>query len=202
MAELVAYRLASWDTPFWVNPNRGAARYHDALAGPTQYLSLHPLGPWAEHLRAHGIREPERLAELRLRLWAVRVVVDRVEGLGFDAAERHGLRPGDLVADDHGPCRAFADRVRLDPSAPKAWRVPSAALPGARNLVIFGPRVLSAYGAAPIDPEVDVPAAVAAERATTIEGLLGVVRHRGQRHAELEAWRRGRAYRLDEPALR
>lgn len=201
MPELVAYRLAAWDTPFWVRPNRGPARYHDAMAGPTQYLSLHPLGPWAEHLRAHGIREPERLAELRLRLWAVRLEADRVQALDFDSAEQHGLRPADLVSDDHGACRAFADRVRLDPSAPVVWRVPSAALPGTRNLVIFGPRVASAYGAPPIDPEVDLPAAVAADRATTIEGLLARVRHRGERHAELEAWRRGRAYRLEEPTV-
>src|SRR5690606_33389893 len=44
----LAWRLAAWDTPFWVHPNRAAGRFNPPATGPVQYWSLHPLTPWAE----------------------------------------------------------------------------------------------------------------------------------------------------------
>lgn len=199
MPELVAYRLASWDTPLWVNPNRTAHRYNRAGSGPTQYLSLHPLTPWAEFLRDQDRRTLEEVLELRGRLWALRVTVAKQNDLTFDNSRDFGLEPGDLVADDHGPCQSFADRCRANPRSPKVWRVPSAALPGTRNLVIFGPRVASAYLADPIDAEVDVPAAVAADDGRTLHTLPAQVCYVGMPHAEYEAWTRGERLEFEEP---
>lgn len=202
MTDLVAYRIAAWDTPLWVLPNRRPARYNDAGAGSTQYLSLHPLTPWAEMLRAEELRTPEEVAALRPPIWAVRVAFedDPLE-LTFANASDYGLDPRDLVGDDHGPCRGFARLLRDDPSAPKTLIVPSAALPGTRNLVILEPRVAIPYAWEPLDPA-DLPASLVAERGAPARGLEEIVHHRGsrRRHAGLNAWRRGEEVLFEEPS--
>jgi RES domain-containing protein len=200
--DLVAFRIAAWDTPLWVLPNRRAARYNDAGSGSTQYLSLHPLTPWAEMLRAEDLREPDEVAELRPPLWAIRVALAEagVLELTFDNAGDYGLEPADLVARDHGPCRGFARLLREDPAAPKALIVPSAALPGTRNLVILEPRVAIPYAWEPID-QGDLPTALTAEDGGCPRGLADLVHYRGtrKRHAGLAAWRRGDDLRFEEP---
>lgn len=198
MPEVVAYRLAAWDTPLWVNPNRSPGRYNRPGTGPTQYLSLHPLTPWAEYLRRQGLGSPEELRELGLRVWALRVVLERVRELTYDTAPELGLEPKALVADDWGPCQALGDRCREEPAMPDVLRVPSAALPGTRNLVLFGPRVAAPYLVEPLD-EVDIPSAVVADGARPLHTLPPLVRYRGEPHAEYEAWRRGRSFVFDEP---
>jgi hypothetical protein len=185
----VAFRIAGWDTPLWVNPNRSAYRFNRSGQDATQYLALHPLGPWAEYLRGENRRTPELLAGLRARLWAIRIPDDVVERvLGFDGARGFGLEPEDLVADDHERCRAFADALRNDRSAPPLLRVPSAALPGTENLVVFGPRVAIPWNVEPID-ESELSVSVAAEQARPPDALLDLVRFRGEPHAGLDAWR-------------
>src|SRR5712691_8607339 len=37
---------------------RGAGQYNKEGVGPTQYMCLHPLGPWAELLRGEDRRQP------------------------------------------------------------------------------------------------------------------------------------------------
>ena len=59
------------------------------------------------------------------------------------ASTRHAAStssPRACVADDHERCRAFADALRNERSAPPLLRIPSAALPGTENLVIAAPR--------------------------------------------------------------
>ena len=81
----VAYRLASWRRPLRTEPSRVAGRFHRMTEeSPTQYLCLHPLGPWAEFLRAVGAAHPR--------------------------AARPGA-PSHLGA-ARGPRRAAADRLR------------------------------------------------------------------------------------------
>jgi RES domain-containing protein len=200
--ELVAYRIAAWDTPLWVLPNRRAARYNDAGSGSTQYLSLHPLTPWAEMLRAEELRAEDEIAELRPPLWAIRVALagDPLE-LTFDNAGDYGLQPADLVARDPGPCRGFARLLREDPAAPRSLIVPSAALPGTRNLVILEPRVAIPYAWEPVDAG-DLPASLTAEGGVCPRGLADLVHYRGsrRRHAALAAWRRGEELRFEEPS--
>ncbi len=199
MAELVGFRVASWDTPLRVNPNRQAGRYNYAESAATQYISLHPLASWAEYIRWHDLRDPHALREIRLGVWAIRILAEDPLALDFDGAEAQGIAAKDLISDDWSRCQALGERLRGDPRAPKLLRVPSAALPGARNVVILGPRVAVPYSFTPIDP-IDLPVTLCAAGARPPESLLGLVRYREQDHAEYQAWQRGESYDLIEPA--
>lgn len=201
MREVVAYRLAAWDTPFWVNANRSSGRYNRAGTGPTQYLCLHPLGPWAEYLRRESLRDAVDVAQVRQRVWAVRVLLpDDVHTLTFATARSDGVDARALIADDHRACQDLGERLR-SAGAGALLRVPSAALPGTQNLVVFGARLLVDYAIDIWDATLDMPACVAAERAQPPAPLLPLVRHRGMLHAEYEAWRHRRAFVFREPAF-
>ena len=186
------YRLAAWDTPLWVLPNRRAGRYNRAGEGPTQYLALHPLTPWAELLRFDGRRTEEEVDELRPPLWALRLTLDpaRTIELTFDNASDWGLRPEDLVHDDRTATQTLAARLRADPTGPTALIAPSAALPGTRNLALLDAHVKIEYEQTPVD-EGDIAAALAALQARAPRGLVGAVHHRNAQveHAGLQAWR-------------
>jgi RES domain-containing protein len=187
---VIAYRISDWDTPLRVNPNRTPGRYNVAESPATQYLGLHPLTPWAEYLRTNELRDDERLAERRLRIWSLQLDLSNAVEVNFDNAENYGLEPDDLVGDDHRPCQLLADRFRGDPVLPSTILVPSAALPGTRNVVIFGERVRIPYDWTPID-DVDVPACVIAERSQPPQGLAELVCYPGESHIGLDAWRAG-----------
>ena len=58
--QVVAFRLANYETPLWAVENFSAGRYNAAGSGFTQYLSLHPLTPWAELLRNEDRRTRDR----------------------------------------------------------------------------------------------------------------------------------------------
>lgn len=187
MTKAVAFRLANWDTPLWASPNRRKSRF--TLGGEVvQYWSLHPLTCWAEHLRFHNVRSPSEAMELRARPWVASI--DLPSGtldVSFANAAHHGIAPGALVDDDWATCQRWSSSL----SAP-AIIVPSAALPGTRNLVVFGPRVRSRYGLTPLDPGVDVPCDPVADLATVVADPLPRVRWRGAPHDGYEAWLAGR----------
>jgi RES domain-containing protein len=189
----VGYRISDWDTPLRVNPNRSAGRFNGAGSPATQYIGLHPLTPWAEYLRFHDLRGIAEIAERRLTIWALRLEIDSATAIGFDNAGEHALQPADLVDDDYGPCQELGDRLRADAAAPKTIIVPSGALPGTQNVVIFAERVGIPYLWSPID-ELDLPACVVAGRAAPPPALIDNVRFRGERHAEFEAWLSGQRY--------
>jgi RES domain-containing protein len=193
----VAFRISNWDTPLRVNPNRTAGRYNEAGSPATQYLSLHPLAPWAEYLRSEGLKDADHLSERRLRIWALRVDLAGAKEIGFGEAADHGLEAADLVSDDHGPCRRLGERFREDPLGPETIVVPSAALPGTTNIVIFGERTQIPYSWEPID-SIDIPSCVIAERSQPPFGIHTVVRYRGESHRGLEEWSSGRAYRFPD----
>ena len=193
-----AYRLASWRRPLRTEPSRIAGRYHRATeASPTQYLCLHPLGPWAEFLRASELAVVEQLALVRHRTWVVRIPLDGLLRIGFADAGAHGLRPGDLVSDDLRACHRLADRLRAagEPGA----IVPSAALPGTDNVVLFGERAAAPYLVEPLS-EIDVPASLTADGGRPPLGVLDRVRRRGRPHAALEAFRSGEPFAFTEPS--
>jgi hypothetical protein len=195
---VAAYRLASWRRPLRTEPSRVAGRFHRMTEDvPTQYLCLHPLGPWAEFLRASGLRTAEQLALVRHRTWVLRVDLAGLPRIGFAEAPEHGLRPGDLVSDDLRACHRLADRLRG--AGLQGAIVPSAALPGTENVVLFGERAASPYLAEPLS-DIDVPASLTADGGRPPVGLLERVRRRGAPHAGLEAWRAGEAFRFSEPS--
>ena len=192
------FRIANWDTPLRVNQNRTAGRFNEAGSPATQYFCLHPLGPWAEYLRANELREPVDLADYRLRLWAVRLDLAGVTEICFANASDFGLAPEDLISDDHGPCRQLAERLRYDPALPDTIIVPNAALPGTRNVVIFGERTAIPFSLRPRDAW-DIPACTLAERSRPPKGIESVVRFIGDPHPEFKAWTAGLSYQLAEP---
>lgn len=199
--ELIAFRLANYETPLWAVENFSAGRYNDTDSGFTQYLSLHPLTPWAELLRNEDRQERDRAVMMRYPLWALRVqLAEAPLELTFDNAEDFGLGPEDLVADDHRPCRALATAFRA--GGPSAFTAPSAALPGTTNLVVLEPRVIAPWNQVPLD-DIDWPGSLASQDGRCPEGLWESVHYRqaGTRHAAFEAWERDREFVFDEPEV-
>jgi hypothetical protein len=199
--ELVAFRLANYETPLWSVPNFPAGRYNSADSGYTQYLSLHPLTPWAELLRNEDRRTRERALLMRYPLWAVRAQLEREPlELKFDNARDFGLAPGDLVSDDQHNCRALAQTFR-DAGA-HAFTAPSAALPGTTNLVVLEPRVLAPWNQVPLS-EIDWPGSVTSQDGRCPEGLWDVVHYRASdaKHAALSAWENGEQFSFEEPEV-
>jgi hypothetical protein len=199
--ELIAFRLANYETPLWAVENFSAGRYNDADSGYTQYLSLHPLTPWAELLRNEDRRTRERAVLMRYPLWAIRVQLsEEPRQLSFDNADEFGLSSEDLVADNHAPCRALANAFRA--GGPSAFIAPSAALPGTTNLVVLEPRVLAPWSQVPLG-DVDWPGSLTSQHGRCPEGLWDLVHYRqaSTRHAALEAWELGQEFVFEEPEV-
>jgi len=169
---VICYRHANYRTPLrsLASAQRGARYHRGTEAEPTQYLALHPLGPHAEILRNNDLRRPEQARALRLRTWALEISLDDLVEVPFAAA---------LVDDDYEACRLLADRLRAE-NAPGAV-VPSAALPGTQNVVLFGARVAGPYGA-PALSAIDVPASITGENGVALVAVQRLVRFRGDRH--------------------
>ena len=200
--EFTTFRLANFETPLWPVVNFSTGRYNVAGEGvATQYLSLHPLTPWAELLRNEDRRTRERALSLRYPLWVLRVSLpDDPFELSFDSAPEVGLSAEDLVADDYERCHEFADAFRREGHA--AFIAPSAALPGTRNLVLLGEKAMVGLEQVPLE-DVDIPVALAAQGGRCAEGLWDSVHYRGAGpvHAALEAWHQGREHVFDEPEV-
>ncbi len=120
--------------------------------------------------------------------------------MDFDNCDQFGLEPENLVGDDYEPCQDFAERCREDASLPDTVVVPSAALPGTRNLVIFGARVSVSLFESPIDA-IDIPVSIAAEDAGPLDFLIDYVRYFNSPHKELDAWKGGQDFEITLPAV-
>jgi hypothetical protein len=198
-AELIVYRAAAYHTPLWIEPNVMDGRFNRKDEGPVQCFCLHPLGPLAEAVR----RLPDGLdpAEIRRPVWALRLPDGPVETVGFDDAAEIGMDPYALVCPPggYGECQELGDTF-LEQEAPPMLRVPSAALPGTWNLIVFGQRVLAPYGPEPLDPLLDVPGAPAAMDACVLEEIVGMVRPLDQlAHAAYDASSQDKPYEFAEP---
>ena len=193
---MVCYRFAAYATPLRTVPAWQPARFSRGDEDePTQYLALHPLGPLAELIRNAELRAPEQVRAISTRTWAVEVPVDDLPEITFATAEQFGITAGQLVGDDYGPCQELAVRLRAQVAG---LIVPSAALPGTRNVVLFGPRVAAPYLTRPIS-SLDIPASITADGARPPATLRTLVRFAGDPHAALDAWRNGTEFRFAEP---
>ena len=193
---MVCYRFAAYATPLRTVPAWQPARFSRGDEDePTQYLALHPLGPLAELMRNAELRSPQQLRVISTRTWALEVPVDDLPEITFATAERFGITAEQLVGDDYGPCQELAVTLRTQV---EGVIVPSAALPGTRNVVVFGPRVAAPYLTRPVST-LDVPASITADGARPPTSLMSVVRFPGDAHAALNAWRNGIDFRFTEP---
>jgi RES domain-containing protein len=193
---VICYRFAAYATPLRTVSAVIPARFNRGDEDdPTQYLSLHPLGPHAELMRNADLRTPEQVRALRMRTWALDVPVDDLQKISFDTAENFGISAEELVGDDRRACQRLAARLR---EQLPGLIVPSAALPGTRNLVVFGPRVAAPYPSEPAS-RLDIPAGVTAEAGRPLVSLLDIVRFTGDPHPALDAWQRGTTFTFVEP---
>jgi hypothetical protein len=193
---VVCYRFASYATPLRTVPAWQPARFSRGDEDePTQYLALHPLGPLAELMRNAELRSPDQLRAVSTRTWALEVPIEALPEITFATAEQFSISAEQLVGDDYSPCQDLAARLRADIDG---LIVPSAALPGTRNVVLFGPRVAAPYLTRPVGV-VDVPASITADGARPPGSLRALVRFAGDRHTALDAWRSGTEFLFAEP---
>ena len=185
-----ALRYSSYDTPFWVRENTQAGRWHVHGDGPTQYLSLSTDGAWAELIRNEELRTEDEVAMVSVPMWAAQIdqamVVDYSS---FQLAEEAGFDPSALVDEDYARCQREGARLRALNYA--GVLAPSAALAGATNLTLFGPRIASTWGRTTLLAS-SIPALVITKGAPP-PGLLERVRHSGMQHAGLAAHAAARA---------
>lgn len=184
----VAYRWSDYDTPLWARPNSSAQRWNRTREGSTQYLSLTPEGAWAELIRTEDLTSLAAVRLVSMPLWALHVRETRVADYAtFEKAEAAGFPPEALVEEDHERCRAEGTRLRE-----RGFRgvlAPSAALPGAVNLTLFGARLAVAW-----DSREDLRlAAFVPARQLAVghppDDLLARVRQRGALHTGLAGYR-------------
>lgn len=200
----VVFRYSAYDTPLWARNNRDPGRWHVPADGATQYLSLSPDGAWAELARAENLLSDQEVAQIRMPIWALRLSQQNlVDYSSFDKAEAAGFLPDALIDDDYTRCQAEGRRLRQRGYAGVV--TPSAALPGAANVTLFGRRMLSTWNA-PTRLASSIPGCVVAVGCPP-PGLVSRVRFFGDAHAALSAYIEGRAERarleylqLDKPA--
>jgi len=140
----VAYRQvgvgwpALWHPgPRTAPPRQTSARWHDERRLQiAQYLSLTTDGAWAELVRAEELRTRDERADYPRRLYRCTIEEHDIADL-TDPAAHAGLDP-ELFTGPHEPCRALADELRE--AGCRGLLAPSAALPHATNLTLFGSR--------------------------------------------------------------
>lgn len=186
----VGFRYSSYDTPFWVRENSQAGRWHARGDGPTQYLSLSADGAWAELIRSEELRTEDEVAMVSVPMWATEVDQGMVADYSsFDRAEAAGFDPSALVDEDYARCQREGARLRSLSYA--GLMTPSAALTGAINLTLFGPRMASTWGRSTLLAS-SIPATIITKGAPP-PGLLPRVRRLGMTHMGLVAHLAGHA---------
>ena len=121
-------------------------------------------------MRRYDAKTVRKARSLDLRTWALDVRIDGLLELPFSDT---------WVADDYAACQDLADTLRK--SGRVGAIVPSAALPGTRNLVLFGGRAAAPYQDALVRPA-DIPASITGEHGSALETLIARVRFRGEPH--------------------
>jgi hypothetical protein len=135
--------------------------------------------------------------EVVLNLWTATIDLAAVTTVDFDDCAAYGLTVDELLGDDYAPTQALAAAVRA--GGAKAMVVPSAALPGTHNLILFGVRVLHPFLWQPISAE-EVPTGHLTDGARSASEIADRVRWRGTPHPAAEQWKKTGSYELfDDP---
>jgi hypothetical protein len=194
--DFAAFRYSDYDTPFWARANTAPGRWHDPAHDPTQYLSLHPDGAWAELARSENLQSDAELALVRMPIWVARISEHGIVDYGdFERAEDAGFPPDALIDDNYTRCQAEGRRLRE--LGYRGVVAPSAALPGCLNLTLFGPRIVSGWSRERKLAS-SVPATVVAVGAPAA-GLATKVRFVGRPHKGYEEFRKARERSRREP---
>lgn len=142
----VLFRYSGYDTPLWARNNTGNGRWHVAGDGATQYMSYHPEAAWSDLIRHEGLTTEDDVELVRMKIWALELSQSGIVDYStFDKAEEAGFTPDALVDDDRRRCQVEGQRLRSE--GYHGVIAPSAALPGALNVTIFGRRFRVAWGA-------------------------------------------------------
>jgi deoxyhypusine synthase len=122
----------------------------------------------------------------------------RLADITFDnCVTDYGITPEELVGDDYVPTQALARRLR--DAGVGGFTVPSAALPGTDNLILFGSRVAHPYLALPSTPD-ECPTGHLTDGARPAHEVMSLVRFKGSPHAALDTWNATGTYeKLDDP---
>lgn len=193
---LTVFRHAAYDSPWCAIPGSRDGRFHRGSIEIVQYLCLHPLGPAAEMLR-HNLGPAGNPDDVLLNLWTALIDLDALTQVDFKDCVKYGLTPDELVGDDYVPTQALADDVRG--SGAVGMIVPSAALPGTYNLILFGVRVLNPFLSQPLTPE-EIPTGHLTDGARSPAEVVSNVRWFGAPHKALEQWKTTGSYDLfDDP---
>jgi hypothetical protein len=181
----VAFRYSNYDSPFWARPNSEPGRWHKVGDEATQYLSTTVEGAWAELIRTAEISSEPEVALVRMPMWAAQVHLKCLADYGtFERAAMAGFPPDALVDEDYSRCQEEGRKLRE--AGFQGILSPSAALPGATNLTIFGPRIASSWNVRPVLAS-SIPATEIAVGSPP-EGIVDRVRQRGTNHTSLEAY--------------
>jgi hypothetical protein len=181
----VAFRWSDYDVPLWTRPNTSSLRWSRARQDPTQYMSLSPDGSWAELIRSERLRTTDELSLVSMPMWVLRVCETNLADYStFEKARAAGFPPQALVDEDYERCEAEADRLRE--GGFRGVLTPSAALPGAVNLTLFGRRLMVPWDY----PEDRLMASFVRAKRLVVgrppDELLPTVRHRGDQHSLLK----------------
>ncbi|OSC39434.1 RES family NAD+ phosphorylase [Mycobacterium decipiens] len=131
-------------------------------------------------------------------LWTAVFEVNDPARVDFDDCAKYGLTPDELVGDDYTPTQALADSVRG--TGATAMIVPSAALPGTHNLILFGVRVLNPFLSTPLTPE-EIPTSHVSDAARSPAEVVPHVRWFGAPHKSAEQWKTMGSYDpFDDPS--
>lgn len=183
-----AFRYSDYDVPLWARPNSELGRWHRAATIATQYLSLSVDDSWAELVRWERLRTPEELQLVRMPMWVLLIRESRLADYStFEKADAAGFLPDALVDDDYTRCQAEADRLRQEGF--RGVLAPSASCPGEVNLTLFGPRIAVGWDTS---PEKLLASFVRTKQLAVghpPQEILHRVRHHGDPHAALAAYR-------------
>lgn len=197
-AEWTCFRQTSPDwPPLYHNagtpePDQESGRWHRKGQAVAQYLSLSPLGAFAECARYYSLRSAAQAAEMRRNLWLVYVAETRIADLStFEKYKNSGLDPAIAVQTDHERCRQLADDLRA--AGFRGVLSPSAALADTTNLTLFGERyerVLQSDPAKWRNPDVNswLPVQQIVEEVPVPPQLCTETVFQGQKHLSYREW--------------